>query len=81
MNTTIEPLELDIPEQTCVLEPLDPELEFLWEDRDESGKPYDVYLGRISRNPVVRSHATGKYFMLPWSKIIELAQEHGIDQR
>lgn len=52
---------------------LDEELEFLWEDCDPSGNSYDLYLGRISRSPVVRSHATGKYFMLPWSRIIELA--------
>jgi len=71
---------------TCVSErrdsegPLDHELEFLWEDRDRTGTAYDLYVGRISRNPVVRSVATGKYFMLPWSKIIELAVEHGLDK-
>jgi len=34
---------------------LERELEFLWEERDDSGKAYELYLGRISRNPVVRS--------------------------
>jgi hypothetical protein len=58
---------------------LDQELEFLRQDFVTSGDGYDVYLGRISRNPVVRSHATGKYFMLPWSRIIQLAVEHGVD--
>jgi hypothetical protein len=38
-------------------------------------------LGRLSRNPVVRSHATGKYFMLPWSQIIELAVKNGLDEK
>jgi hypothetical protein len=61
--------------------PLDQELEFLWKDGGPSGKAYDLYLGRISRNPVVRSHATGKYFMLPWSQIIELAVETGLDEK
>jgi hypothetical protein len=60
--------------------PLDQELDFLWQDRDQTGRAYDLYLGRISRNPVVRSHATGQYFMLPWSQIIELAVEHGVDE-
>jgi len=59
---------------------LERELEFLWEERDDSGKAYELYLGRISRNPVVRSQATGKYFMLPWSSIIKLGVEHGLDE-
>lgn len=44
---------------------LDQELEFLWQDRGRSGQAYDVYLGRISRNPVVRSRVSGKYFIVP----------------
>jgi hypothetical protein len=56
-------------------------LEFLWKDGGQTGKAYDLYLGRISRNPVVRSHATGKYFMLPWSQIIELAVKNGLDEK
>ncbi len=58
---------------------LDQELDFLGQGSLNSGQGYDVYLGRISRNPVVRSHATGRYFMLPWSRIIQLAVEHGVD--
>jgi hypothetical protein len=56
-------------------------LEFLWKDGVQSGKAYDLYLGRISRNPVVRSQTTGKYFMLPWSEIIELAVKNGLDEK
>lgn len=61
--------------------PLDMELELLWEERDAKGNRYDLYLGRIARSPVVRSHATGKYFMLPWSEIITIAQQHGIEKK
>jgi hypothetical protein len=78
MNATIEQTAARVPQQRCCQGPLDAELECLWEDRDQSGKCYDLYLGRISRNPVVRSLATGKYFMLPWSEIIDLALRHGI---
>ena len=60
--------------------PLDEELEFLWEARSPSGAAYDFYLGRISRNPVLRNQATGKYFMLPWSRIIELAEANALDE-
>jgi len=59
---------------------LDQELEYLWEDRDVTGKPYEVYLGKISRSPVIRSKLSGRYFALPWSKIIRLAVEWGIDE-
>jgi len=58
---------------------LNQELEFLWEERGPSGKSYDHYLSQISRSPVVRSHSTGKYFMLPWSSIIKLAADAGVD--
>jgi hypothetical protein len=60
---------------------LDQELKFLWQEKGQSGETYDLYLGRISRNPVVRSHSTGKYFALPWSLIVKLAVEYGIDQK
>jgi hypothetical protein len=61
--------------------PLDVELEFICQEQDSAGNSYDLYLGRISRNPVVRSHATGKYCMLPWSEIIAIAVEHGIGKK
>jgi hypothetical protein len=59
---------------------LNQELEYLWDDSDSAGKSYEIYLGKISRNPIVKSKATGKYFALSWSIIIKLALEKGIDQ-
>jgi hypothetical protein len=70
MNATIEHSTASHDGQEPSKGPLDKELEFLRKEGDQTGKAYDLYLGRISRNPVVRSHATGKYFMLPWSQII-----------
>jgi len=60
-------------------EPLNHELQYLWKDRDASGKSYDIYLGKISRSPVIKSNITGRYFSLPWPKIIKLAVEGGVD--
>ena len=59
---------------------LEQELEYLWDDSDSSGKSYEIYLGTISRNPIVKSKITGKYFALPWSVIIQLALAKGIDK-
>ena len=59
-------------------EPLKQELEYLWDDSDAEGKSYEIYFGKISRNPIVKSKVTGKYFVLPWSVIIKLAAEKGI---
>jgi hypothetical protein len=56
------------------------ELEFLWDDSDADGKSYEIYLGKISRNPIVKSRITGKYFALPWSVILKFAVEKGIDR-
>jgi len=53
------------------------EIEYLWDDSDAEGKSYEVYLGEISRNPIVKSKITGKYFALPWSVIIKLAVDKG----
>jgi len=83
--------ELDTPEQLspafiaachCSTDKqlLDEELEYLWDDSDTTGKSYEIYLGKISRNPIVKSKLTGKYFALPWSVIIKLALEKGIDK-
>ena len=58
---------------------LDQELEFLWEDGGAPGKSYEIYLGKISRNPIVKSKISGKFFVLPWSVIIKLAATKGID--
>jgi hypothetical protein len=81
MNATIQHSTTSGDEQDPSKGPLDQELEFLWKDDGQSGKAYDLYLGRISRNPVVRSQTTGKYFMLPWSEIIELAVKNGLDEK
>jgi hypothetical protein len=54
------------------------ELEYLWDDSGADGKTYEIYLGKISRNPIVKSKVTRKYFALPWSVIIKLAVEKGI---
>jgi hypothetical protein len=59
---------------------LDQELEYLWEDGGAPGKFYEIYLGKISRNPIVKSKISGKFFVLPWSVIIKLAVERGIDR-
>ena len=59
---------------------LDQELEYLWDDSESGAHSYKIYLGKISRNPIVKSKTTGKYFVLPWSLIIRLAAERGIDQ-
>ena len=59
---------------------LEQELEYLWDDTDDTGKAYEIYLGKISRNPIVKSKKTRKYFALPWSVIIKLALAKGIDK-
>ena len=59
---------------------LQQELEYLWDDCDTSGRDYEMYLGKISRNPIVKSKITGKYFALPWSEILELSVQKGIDK-
>ncbi|HTV42077.1 MAG TPA: hypothetical protein VMF08_16020 [Candidatus Sulfotelmatobacter sp.] len=58
---------------------LSEELEYLWDERDAAGKIYEIYLGRISRSPVVRSKLSGKYFLLPWSQVIALAAKAKIN--
>jgi hypothetical protein len=59
---------------------LDQELEYLWDNCDPSGKSYELYLGKISRNPIVKSKITGKYFAMPWPVIIKLASQKGVDK-
>ena len=59
---------------------LEQELEYLWDDSDSAGKSYEIYLGMISRNPIIKSKITGKYFALPWSVIIKLAVARGFDK-
>ena len=55
------------------------ELEHLWDERDPAGKTYEIYLGKISRSPILRSKTSGKYFLLPWSQVIALAAKTKID--
>ena len=43
-------------------------------------KVSEIYSGKISRNPIVKSKITGKYFALPWSAIINPAMAKGIDE-
>jgi len=59
---------------------LEPELEYLWDESDSTGRSYEMYLGKISRNPIVKCKITGKYFALPWSVILKLALAKGIDK-
>ena len=51
-----------------------------WKDGGQSGKAYDLYLAH-QQESVCRSQTTGKYFMLPWSDIIELAVKNGLDEK
>jgi hypothetical protein len=71
---------LDACDCSINAEPLNQELEYLWDDEGSPGKTYAIYLGKISRNPIVKSKSTGKYFVLPWSVIIKLAAEKGINR-
>ncbi len=81
MNATIVS-SLRRPERAEVSSgPLDQELKFLGREHARSGSAYDFYVGRISGNPVIRSEATGKYCMLPWSRLIDIAVEHGLDRQ
>jgi hypothetical protein len=80
MNAKIEkPNASSIPGKTGE-NPISEELEYLWDERDASGNSYDIYLGKISRSPVVRSKSSGKYFILPWSEVIKRAIRARIDQ-
>jgi hypothetical protein len=56
------------------------ELEYLWGDANSAGQSYELCLGKISRNPIVRCKVTGKYLARPWSAIIKLALDKGIEQ-
>ena len=58
--------QLDTPEQLspsfvaawdCSIDRqlLEQELEYLWDDTDDTGKTYEIYLGKISRTPIVKS--------------------------
>ncbi len=59
---------------------LEQELEFVSDGVDETGNEYKLYLGRISRSPVVKNPRTGCYFILPWSEVIKLAEAAGLNR-
>ena len=46
---------------------------------DNGSKGYGMMIG-MSMQPVVVSEATGKYFILTWNDIIDLAVSAGIDE-
>jgi len=52
--------------------PLEQEIEFIFEERDGTGKEYDFFLGKITRSPIVRSRSTGRCFILPWPDLLKL---------
>jgi len=57
---------------------LEQEIEFIFEERDQAGNQYDFYLGKITRMPIVKSRATGRFFILPWTDIIKMGAEAGL---
>ncbi|MDB6028242.1 MAG: hypothetical protein JWM68_4465 [Verrucomicrobiales bacterium] len=59
---------------------LDQELEYVSDGIDDSGNEYELYLGQISRSPIVKSMRTGKCYLLPWSDLINLAEGAGINE-
>jgi hypothetical protein len=59
---------------------LEKEIELLFEDKDASGNEYAFYLGKITRSPLVRSKAAGRFFLLPWPDIIRLGVKAGLNK-
>jgi hypothetical protein len=57
---------------------LEQEIEFIFEERDPAGNQYDFYLGKITRMPIVRNRTTGRFFILPWTDIIQLGAQAGL---
>jgi hypothetical protein len=55
------------------------EIEFVSE-AGAVGKDYDFFLGKITRSPIIKSRVTGRLYFLPWSDIIKLAVEAGLDK-
>ncbi len=60
---------------------LEQEIEFIFEERDKEGNEYDFFLGKITRSPIIKSRATGKYFILPWPDVIKLGINAGLNRR
>ena len=59
---------------------LEQELEYVSDGVDQSGNEFTLYLGRISRSPVVKNPRTGNYFILPWADVIKLAEAAGLNR-
>jgi hypothetical protein len=59
---------------------LDQELEFVSDGIDSAGNEYKLFLGRISRSPVVKNPRTGHCYILPWSDVIYLAEAAGVNR-
>ncbi len=57
------------------------ELEYVSDGVDDQGNEYQLFLGRISRAPIVRNPETNSHFILPWSDVIRLAKKAGLDRR
>lgn len=45
----------------------------------ENGNSYELTTSVSSGQPIVRSQKTGKWFLLSWQEIIDLAVEAGVD--
>lgn len=46
----------------------------------ESGISYEITHNTMSGEPIVQSSKTGKWFVLSWSEILNMARECGIDK-
>ena len=59
---------------------LEQEIEFIFEERDPAGREYDFFLGKVTRSPIVKSRASGRYFILPWPDLIRLGIKAGLNK-
>ena len=59
---------------------LNQEFEFVFEGEDEANRDYDLFFGKTSRSPIVKSRTTGRYFILPWPDIIKLGVKAGLNK-
>jgi hypothetical protein len=59
---------------------LERELEYVSDGVDESGNEFQLYLGRVSRSPVIKNPRTGACFILPWADVIKLAEAAGLNR-
>ena len=59
---------------------LNQEFEFVFEGEDEANKGYDLFFGKTSRSPIVKSRTTGRCYILPWPDIIKLGVKAGLNK-